>query len=65
MTTAPHLDSTNSALMWDRLSGRSFGRHQSRLTDWKVRPTDFFNRLLSFVTNALCHRRNANNALSL
>jgi len=53
MTTAPHLDSTKSSLMWDRFpaclqagrSGRSFCRQQSRLTDWKVRPKDFFNGL--------------------
>jgi len=29
MTTAPHLDSTNAPLMWDRLSSRSCRRHPS------------------------------------
>jgi len=46
MTTAPHLDSTNCQPMWDRLSSRSCRRYPSRFTDSKVRPTDFFNRLL-------------------
>ena len=33
--------------MWDRLSSRSSCRKNALLTDWKVRPPDFFNSLLA------------------
>ena len=38
--------------MWDRLPSRSFYRQEALSTDWKVRPTYFFDSLLASLRDA-------------